>query len=124
MPKRHRSSPHPTAGTPRLSQAPIDGHTIAKLLERRQCADTVDALEPADPHCHTTASDGLATPAELVAAAVGAGLGLTAVTDHDTMAAVAETVARGEAAGLAVVAGEEVTCRWLEQIHVLGLWEG
>ncbi len=79
-------------------------------------------MELAEPHCHTTASDGLATPAELVAAAVAAGLHLLAVTDHDTMAAVAETVARGEAAGLAVVAGQEVTCRWPEQTHVLGLY--
>ena len=35
----------------------------------------------ADPHCHTTASDGMVTPAELVAAAVAAGLNLIAVTD-------------------------------------------
>lgn len=74
----------------------------------------------ADPHCHTTASDGMVTPAELVAAAVNAGLDLIAVTDHDTMASVRETQALGEAAGLTVVAGQEVTTRWPAQTHILG----
>jgi predicted metal-dependent phosphoesterase TrpH len=59
-------------------------------------------------------------PAELVAAAVERGLGLIAVCDHDTMAGAAEVRARGEAAGLAVVCGEEVTTRWPAQTHVVG----
>jgi PHP domain len=74
----------------------------------------------ADPHCHTTASDGMVTPAELVDAAVKAGLDLIAVTDHDTMASVAEVRSRGEAAGLTVVPGQEVTTRWPAQTHMLG----
>ena len=74
----------------------------------------------ADPHCHTTASDGMVTPAELVAAAVTAGVDLIAVTDHDTMAAVTEVQAIGEAAGLEVVAGQEITTRWPAQTHMLG----
>ncbi len=74
----------------------------------------------ADPHCHTTASDGMVTPADLVDAAVKAGLDLIAVTDHDTMASVHETQAYGEAAGLTVVAGQELTTRWPAQTHILG----
>jgi PHP domain len=74
----------------------------------------------ADPHCHTTASDGMVTPAELVAAAVDAGLDLIAVTDHDTMASVGETKERGAAAGLSVVAGQEVTTKWPAQTHIMG----
>ena len=74
----------------------------------------------ADPHCHTTASDGMAGPGELVSAAVQAGLRLIAVCDHDTMAGAAEVQARGEAAGLAVVRGQEITTRWPAQTHVLG----
>ena len=72
-----------------------------------------------DPHCHTTASDGMVTPAELVAAAVKAGLNAIAVTDHDTMRSVKETQQRGEAFGLDVVAGQEITTRWPAQTHVL-----
>jgi hypothetical protein len=74
----------------------------------------------ADPHCHTTASDGMVTPVELVDAVVKAGLDLIAVTDHDTMASVHETQERGEAVGLKVVAGQEVTTKWPAQTHVLG----
>jgi predicted metal-dependent phosphoesterase TrpH len=74
----------------------------------------------ADPHCHTTASDGMVEPAELVAAALDAGLALIAVCDHDTMASAAEVRARGEAAGLAVVCGQEITTRWPAQTHVVG----
>jgi predicted metal-dependent phosphoesterase TrpH len=73
----------------------------------------------ADPHCHTTASDGMVSPAELVDAAVKLGLELIAVTDHDTMASVAEVRARGEAAGLTVVAGQEVTTKWPAQTHMM-----
>lgn len=62
----------------------------------------------------------MVTPAELVDAAVKAGLHLIAVTDHDTMASVKETQSRGEAAGLTVVAGQEVTTKWPAQTHILG----
>jgi hypothetical protein len=74
----------------------------------------------ADPHCHTTASDGMVTPAELVAAAVRARVDLIAVTDHDTMASVTEAQSRGEAAGLTVVAGQEVTTAWPAGTHIVG----
>ncbi len=74
----------------------------------------------ADPHCHTTASDGMVTPAELVSAAVAAGLHLIAVTDHDTMRSVKEVQERGQAMGLQVVPGQEVTTAWPAQTHVLG----
>lgn len=74
----------------------------------------------ADPHCHTVASDGMVTPAELVDAACEARLDLIAVTDHDTMASVNEVVQRGEGAGLAVVPGQEITTAWPAQTHVLG----
>jgi PHP domain-containing protein len=74
----------------------------------------------ADPHCHTTASDGMVTAAELVDAAVKAALDLIAVTDHDTMDSVAEVQTRGEAVGLTIVAGQEVTTKWPAQTHVLG----
>lgn len=74
----------------------------------------------ADPHCHTLASDGMVTPAELVDAAVKAGLDLIAITDHDTMANAREVKERGEAAGLEVVAGQEVTTKWPAQTHILG----
>jgi predicted metal-dependent phosphoesterase TrpH len=74
----------------------------------------------ADPHCHTTASDGMVSPAQLVDAALKAKLDLIAVTDHDTMASVKEVQQRGEGAGLQVVAGQEITTKWPAQTHMLG----
>lgn len=62
----------------------------------------------------------MVTPAELVAAAVAAGLDLIAVTDHDTMRSVGEVRKLGDAAGLQVVAGQEVTTAWPAQTHMLG----
>src|SRR5438445_214961 len=61
----------------------------------------------------------MVTPAQLVDAAVTARLDLIAITDHDTMASVKETQERGSAAGLTVVAGQEITSRWPAQTHML-----
>lgn len=74
----------------------------------------------ADPHCHTFASDGMVTPAQLVQAAVQAKLDLIAVTDHDSMHSVKEAQARGAEAGIVVVAGQEITTSWPAQTHMLG----
>ena len=62
----------------------------------------------------------MVSPAELVAAAIKAHVDLIAVTDHDTMASVKEAQSRGEAAGLTVVAGQEVTTAWPAQTHIVG----
>ena len=64
-----------------------------------------------DLHTHSTASDGTATPAELVAAAAAAGLDVVAVTDHDTTAGWAEAAA-ALPGGLTLVRGAELSCRW------------
>lgn len=71
-----------------------------------------------DLHCHTTASDGVLTPAELVALAAGSGVDVIGVTDHDTVAGVGEAVAAG---GVRVVAGIELSSRHEDRaVHVLG----
>jgi hypothetical protein len=62
----------------------------------------------------------MVTPAQLVDAAVKAALDLIAVTDHDSMASVKETQARGAEAGVVVVAGQEITTAWPAQTHMLG----
>jgi hypothetical protein len=77
-------------------------------------------LPLADPHCHTVASDGMVTPAELVDAALKAHIDLIAVTDHDTMASVREVVQRAEGAGLMVVPGQEITTKWPATTHLMG----
>lgn len=58
---------------------------------------------------HTTASDGRLTPVELVVRAAAAGLTTISVTDHDTVAAIAEATAAAAASGMRVVPGIEIT---------------
>ena len=61
-----------------------------------------------DLHIHSTASDGTWTPPEVVAAALAAGLGAIAVTDHDSVANVAATHELAVAAGLKFIPGAEI----------------
>ncbi|TWV46443.1 PHP domain-containing protein [Streptomyces misionensis] len=63
-----------------------------------------------DLHCHSTASDGTDTPAELVRKAAAAGLDVVALTDHDTTRGHAEAIA-ALPAGLTLVPGAELSCR-------------
>ena len=64
-----------------------------------------------DLHCHSTASDGTLTPAELVKAGAAAGLDVMAITDHDTTGGwPAAAAARPD--GLRLVRGAELSCRW------------
>jgi predicted metal-dependent phosphoesterase TrpH len=74
-----------------------------------------------DLHTHTTASDGLCAPAELVARAVVAGVEVLSVTDHDTVAGCAPAATACLAAGIEFVAGIEVTAaRDGIDVHTLG----
>jgi predicted metal-dependent phosphoesterase TrpH len=74
-----------------------------------------------DLHLHTTASDGRLTPAQLAARAAAAGLTTISVTDHDTVAAIAEVTAAAADAHLRVVPGIEITAiDDGRDVHVLG----
>ena len=73
-----------------------------------------------DLHLHTTASDGRATPAELVSAVDAAGVRIMAVTDHDTIAAWDEVSTLAGARGITAITGIEITA--VEEgrdVHVL-----
>jgi predicted metal-dependent phosphoesterase TrpH len=75
-----------------------------------------------DLHAHSTASDGVATPVGLVAAARQAGLAAIALTDHDTVAGVREASAAGAAIGVRVVPGVELSAVDVSgETHLLGL---
>ncbi|MEU3509728.1 PHP domain-containing protein [Streptomyces longwoodensis] len=63
-----------------------------------------------DLHCHSSASDGTDSPAELVRNASAAGLDVVALTDHDTTRGHAEAIA-ALPAGLTLVTGAELSCR-------------
>jgi 3',5'-nucleoside bisphosphate phosphatase len=77
-----------------------------------------------DLHTHSTASDGTDTPAELVRHAAASGVGVIAVTDHDTTAGWEPALA-ARPPGLTVVTGAEFSCEhWTDGrrvgLHLLG----
>ncbi len=82
-------------------------------------------MEPptvADLHLHSAHSDGLLSPAALVALAAARGVTLGALTDHDTLAGCAEAVGAAALAGIRWITGVELTAAWRGQsIHVIGL---
>ncbi len=76
-----------------------------------------------DLHIHTTASDGIFSPEEIVEKARQRGLKGIAITDHDAVSGVAEAIshARDHAAGLLVIPGIECNTNLEgESVHVLG----
>ena len=67
----------------------------------------------ADLHAHSNASDGTDSPAELVHAAVAAGVDVLALTDHDTTRGWAAAEAElASVDGLRLVRGAEISCAW------------
>ncbi len=72
---------------------------------------------------HSTASDGTLTPSELMRAArLKGGVDVIALTDHDTVAGVAEARSAAEPLGMHFVPGIEISTLWSGQcIHVVGL---
>lgn len=78
-------------------------------------------MNEVDLHTHTTASDGVLTPTQLVARASRLGLKTLAITDHDSTEGVAEGQRAGQAHGLEVIAGVEINTDVPgAEIHVLG----
>jgi 3',5'-nucleoside bisphosphate phosphatase len=76
----------------------------------------------ADFHTHTTASDGLLAPGDLVRLSVSRGLKILAVTDHDSTEGIAEALATAaEYPGFTLVPGIEMSTDIPgDEIHVLG----
>jgi 3',5'-nucleoside bisphosphate phosphatase len=74
-----------------------------------------------DLHLHTTASDGLLRPADLVARAAAAGIRTLSVTDHDTTGGLDEARAAATAHGVRLIDGIEITAvEEARDTHVLG----
>lgn len=73
-----------------------------------------------DLHCHSTCSDGSETPATVVQLAAKAGLKALALTDHDGLSGLAEAKGAAVEAGVELVPGCEVSCRFSPgTMHVL-----
>ncbi|HZI97740.1 MAG TPA: PHP domain-containing protein [Actinomycetales bacterium] len=73
-----------------------------------------------DLHTHSTVSDGTQPPAEVVAAAVEAGLDVVALTDHDSAAGWGEAAGAARRLGITLVPGAEISCQWRGvSVHLL-----
>lgn len=75
-----------------------------------------------DLHLHSTCSDGIHRPAEVVRLAAEAGLKAVALCDHDSIDGIEEATAAGRELGVEVLPGVELSVVWehLEDVHLLG----
>ncbi|HZK84230.1 MAG TPA: PHP domain-containing protein [Desulfosporosinus sp.] len=75
----------------------------------------------ADLHCHTTASDGLLSPTELVRLAAKLGLKGIGITDHDTIQGWIEAEQAGVDYQIRILKGLELSTSWKgKEVHILG----
>lgn len=79
-------------------------------------------VRPVDLHLHSSCSDGLCPPAELVTMARDAGLEAIALCDHDSVAGIDDAVMMEVECGVEVMAGIELSSMWqsFPDIHLLG----
>lgn len=76
-----------------------------------------------DLHVHTCYSDGLLTPEEVVKQAKKVGLSGVGIVDHDTIAGIPEAQAAGDALGVTIVPGAELSSQHSgRDIHILGYY--
>ncbi len=74
-----------------------------------------------DLHCHSTASDGVLAPSVVVERAHARGIGMLALTDHDTLEGLPEARLAAAGLGIQLINGVELSCTWGgATIHVLG----
>lgn len=76
-----------------------------------------------DLHVHSNASDGTLSPAKVVSLAVRKGLRAIALTDHDTLAGIAEAEEAARGLPMEVIPGIELSAIYEgTEIHILGLY--
>jgi predicted metal-dependent phosphoesterase TrpH len=76
-----------------------------------------------DLHLHTTASDGVMTPSEVVRYAKAKGLQAIAITDHDTIEGLEEGLSEGRKIGFEVIPGIEISAEHSSgSMHLLGFF--
>src|SRR5919112_6080712 len=76
---------------------------------------------PIDLHAHSRESDGTDAPGDVVRAAAAAGLGVVALTDHDTVSGWQEAADAALETGVALIPGVEFSSQiGPASVHVLG----
>jgi len=77
-----------------------------------------------DLHTHTTASDGIYKPAELINEAYKSGIVAIAIADHDSTAGIDEAVSAATPLGITVIPAVELSVAYgdYHDVHLLGYW--
>ncbi len=75
-----------------------------------------------DLHCHSNVSDGVLSPADVVARAAANGVDVLALTDHDDVSGLAAAQAAAAGTDLTLIPGVEISVTWGGQtVHIVGL---
>ena len=75
-----------------------------------------------DLHCHSTISDGLFSPQDLVAHAKNRGIKVLALTDHDDMSGLGMARQAANEHGIQFIDGVEISVTWKKRtLHIVGL---
>jgi 3',5'-nucleoside bisphosphate phosphatase len=75
-----------------------------------------------DLHCHSTVSDGLLSPQDLVAYAARQGVKVLALTDHDDLGGLQAARQAANEHGIQFVNGVEISVTWKKRtLHIVGL---
>ncbi len=80
-------------------------------------------MKKIDLHCHTTASDGIKTPSELIDFAVEKGVTVLAITDHDTINGLEEAINYSAGKDFNLIPGIEFSITYKGgSFHLVGLY--
>lgn len=80
-------------------------------------------MKKIDLHCHTTASDGIKTPSELIDFAAENGVSVLAITDHDTINGLEEAINYAEGRDFHLIPGIEFSIAYQGgSFHLVGLY--
>lgn len=75
-----------------------------------------------DLHCHSTVSDGLLPPQDLVAHAASRGVKVLGLTDHDDLGGLATARQAASEHGIHFINGVEISVTWKRRtLHIVGL---
>ena len=75
-----------------------------------------------DLHCHSTISDGLLSPQDLVAHAAKSGVKVLALTDHDDVGGLQAAQQAALQHGIHFINGVEISATWKKRtLHIVGL---
>jgi len=75
-----------------------------------------------DLHIHSTSSDGIYKPSEIVKIAAAADIAIIAIADHDSTGGVNEALAAAEEVGITVIPAVELSVEYenYHDVHILG----